>query len=160
MQKGSGSNEAKNLRHMAAGKPHSGGGRGRGGGFYLTEVLDALSRTRLYLKLLQCSGIWLLIPLAELGASCAISGSPKEDCNILHSSTNPLVHSSTHPLIHPSIHPCFCAQEFPDFRQAEFLKGCIEEGLVRDGLVGVGAVAAVAGVAGLVAVALLGGKRR
>lgn len=48
-------------------------------------------------------------------------------------------------------------QESPDFRQAEFLKGLVEDCIVKEGLVGVGIGAAVIGVALAV---IFGGSRK
>ena len=51
-------------------------------------------------------------------------------------------------------------QDHPNHRQAEFLKGLIDDAIIREGLQGLGMAAAVAGVAGLVLSVLLssGGK--
>ena len=54
-------------------------------------------------------------------------------------------------------------QDHPEHRQAEFLKGLIDDAIIREGLQGLGVAAAVAGVAGIVITALLssgGGKGR
>ncbi|GLC36733.1 hypothetical protein PLESTB_000788600 [Pleodorina starrii] len=51
-------------------------------------------------------------------------------------------------------------QEHPGFRQAEFLRGLVEDAIVKEGLVGVGAGVALAGVVALAAIFLGGGKKR
>ena len=53
-------------------------------------------------------------------------------------------------------------ESYPDFRQAESLLGYVENELVKEGLVGLGAGAAIIGVLGAVTMAALrsGGKRK
>jgi len=55
---------------------------------------------------------------------------------------------------------CSLLEEFPDFRQAEHLKDCIDDAIVREGLQGLGVAAAVAGVAGLVLTLAFSGGRK
>ena len=47
-------------------------------------------------------------------------------------------------------------QKYPDFRQAEVLKGLVDDAIVRDGVIGVGIAGAVAVGAAL----LIGAMRR
>lgn len=59
------------------------------------------------------------------------------------------------PAASPQPPACCYLQGNPEFRQAESLLKSVDEDIVRDGLVGVGAGAAVIGVIGAIAYAAL-----
>ena len=114
--------------------------------------------------------VGLRTPLTRLMLSPAIRTTDKS------SYLPPLTPSMPPPMLyHPHVvpptllyrPPCCTAhhvlprhQDHPDHRQADFLKGCIDDAIIREGLQGLGVAAAVAGVAGLALAALLrgGGK--
>lgn len=48
----------------------------------------------------------------------------------------------------------------PDFRQAETLLDHVENSIVKDGLIGLGAGAAIIGIVGTVALAMSSGRKR
>jgi len=51
-------------------------------------------------------------------------------------------------------------ESHPDFRQAETLLDHVENEIVKEGLIGIGAGAAIIGVVGTIAIALASGKKR
>lgn len=51
-------------------------------------------------------------------------------------------------------------ESHPDFRQAETLLDYVENEIVKEGIIGIGAGAAILGVVGTIAIALASGRKR
>ena len=51
-------------------------------------------------------------------------------------------------------------ESHPDFRQAETLLDYVENEIVKEGLIGIGAGAAILGVVGTIAIAFASGRKR